>query len=209
AGNVGFSAARVIAAAIVGGTASAVSGGKFANGAITAAFSRAFNEENHPTAEKKISKRNLSAGEREVAIRVHPDLLESELDSITIDFSLDMECGGNSGKGCGGFTPYRQINLPKSLAHCADLTVCDGGAYIDLFNHELTHAWTNINSRNFLGLSGSIRGFISNGAAANPVGGYLPYKDYLNTPAPVGLNSEQMADWFMWFDKDRRQAWGN
>ncbi|WP_445365796.1 hypothetical protein ACJJJB_04285 [Microbulbifer sp. ANSA001] len=55
AGNSGFSAARVVAAAVVGGTALVVSGGKFANGAITAAFSRAFNHENHPTAQKSRS----------------------------------------------------------------------------------------------------------------------------------------------------------
>ena len=47
------SAERVIAASIVGGTTSVISGGKFGNGAITAAFGRAFNEEaavqrNHP-----------------------------------------------------------------------------------------------------------------------------------------------------------------
>jgi len=44
---------RVIAAAVVGGTASAVSGGKFANGAVTGAFSRAFNDEMHDQAEEK------------------------------------------------------------------------------------------------------------------------------------------------------------
>jgi RHS repeat-associated protein len=44
---------RVIAAAVVGGTASAVSGGKFANGAVTGAFSRAFNDELHDQAEEK------------------------------------------------------------------------------------------------------------------------------------------------------------
>jgi hypothetical protein len=46
-----FSAAnrglRMTAAAVLGGTASVVSGGKFANGAITAAFSRGFNDEMH------------------------------------------------------------------------------------------------------------------------------------------------------------------
>ena len=36
---------RVAVAATVGGTASKVSGGKFANGAVTGAFSRAFNDE--------------------------------------------------------------------------------------------------------------------------------------------------------------------
>jgi RHS repeat-associated protein len=39
------SAERVVAASIVGGTANVLGGGKFANGAVTGAFSRAFNEE--------------------------------------------------------------------------------------------------------------------------------------------------------------------
>ncbi|SFN45774.1 RHS repeat-associated core domain-containing protein [Dokdonella immobilis] len=43
--GVRVSANRVIAAAMVGGTASVVGGGKFANGALTGAFSRAFNDE--------------------------------------------------------------------------------------------------------------------------------------------------------------------
>ena len=38
---------RVLAAAVLGGTVSAATGGKFANGAITGAFSRAFNDELH------------------------------------------------------------------------------------------------------------------------------------------------------------------
>ena len=38
---------RVLAAAVLGGTVSAATGGKFANGAITGAFSRAFNDEIH------------------------------------------------------------------------------------------------------------------------------------------------------------------
>lgn len=42
-----YAGARVAAAAVLGGTVSVMSGGKFANGALTAAFSRAFNEEVH------------------------------------------------------------------------------------------------------------------------------------------------------------------
>ncbi len=38
---------RVFIAAIIGGLASRVTGGKFANGAVTGAFSRAFNDEKH------------------------------------------------------------------------------------------------------------------------------------------------------------------
>jgi hypothetical protein len=44
---------RVVAAAVIGRTASAISGGKFSNGAVTGAFSRAFNDEMHDQAEKQ------------------------------------------------------------------------------------------------------------------------------------------------------------
>lgn len=49
-GNKGQSwgrAARVAASAVVGGTASVIGGGKFANGAVAGAFSRMFNDELH------------------------------------------------------------------------------------------------------------------------------------------------------------------
>lgn len=44
-GNTGVSIQRTLAAAIAGGTASKLTGGKFENGAITGAFSRLFNDE--------------------------------------------------------------------------------------------------------------------------------------------------------------------
>lgn len=44
-GTIGPSLERTIAAAIVGGTASVIGGGKFANGAMTGAFSRLFNDD--------------------------------------------------------------------------------------------------------------------------------------------------------------------
>jgi hypothetical protein len=43
--TVGAALARTVAAAVVGGTASELGGGKFANGAVTGAFSRFFNDE--------------------------------------------------------------------------------------------------------------------------------------------------------------------
>lgn len=45
--SAGNRALRIASAAVVGGTASSMSGGKFANGALTGAFSRAFNDEAH------------------------------------------------------------------------------------------------------------------------------------------------------------------
>ena len=44
-GGPGFSPARVTVAAAIGGTASRITGGKFANGAVTGAFSQALNNE--------------------------------------------------------------------------------------------------------------------------------------------------------------------
>ncbi len=188
---------QAMAAAVLGGTVSKASGGKFSNGAITGAFQNLYNQQSGA------QKRGLSEGEREAALKAHPDFLESELDKIKIDFSLDMECSMSKGN-CGGFTPYSEINLPAQLAGCADLTICGGGANYDLFVHELTHAWMNINTSNPLGLSGSIRGFIFGGLEAKPTGGYLTYDQYKNTPLPAGLNSEKMADWFMWKEREYR-----
>lgn len=56
-----ISAQRVVAAAILGGTASAVAGGKFGNGAVTGAFSRPFNEE---SSIMKLNKENSAAVSR-------------------------------------------------------------------------------------------------------------------------------------------------
>jgi hypothetical protein len=45
--RVRFSSSRMIAAAMVGGTTSIITGGKFGNGAVTGDFSQAFNDEFH------------------------------------------------------------------------------------------------------------------------------------------------------------------
>jgi len=50
--NTAQSAQRVIAAAVVGGTTSVISGGKFGNGAVTGAFSRALNDETEKDGEE-------------------------------------------------------------------------------------------------------------------------------------------------------------
>jgi RHS repeat-associated protein len=59
-----FSIQRIVVAAIVGGTASAASGGNFANGAMVGAFSRAFNDE---LSGRRARPSTQSAGERVVA----------------------------------------------------------------------------------------------------------------------------------------------
>lgn len=58
-GKLPASPARILSAALVGGSVSSATGGKFASGAVTAAFMWAFNHE---------SEQNLSAEEQEIAI---------------------------------------------------------------------------------------------------------------------------------------------
>lgn len=57
----GQSPMRIAAAAVVGGTTAVLDGGKFANGAVTGAFSRAFNDEYH-----KVVRHTLTMYEPEV-----------------------------------------------------------------------------------------------------------------------------------------------
>jgi hypothetical protein len=54
-GGLRSSFARIAAAAVLGGTSSAITGGKFANGALTGAFSRAFNDGLHPFFQKTLN----------------------------------------------------------------------------------------------------------------------------------------------------------
>ena len=65
-GGEGFSPLRIAAAAVLGGTVSEISGGKFANGAVTGAFSRAFNDEPEIARRRRAAK-NILLGEDETA----------------------------------------------------------------------------------------------------------------------------------------------
>jgi RHS repeat-associated protein len=59
-------ALRVVAAAAVGGTAAEISGGKFANGALTAAFLRLFNDESKTIAELMAAEYAAESAPREI-----------------------------------------------------------------------------------------------------------------------------------------------
>ncbi len=69
----GFRGARITAAAIVGGTTSKLIGGKFANGAVTAAFARAHNDERHKKKREAIANSGKPQGE---------ELTNSQLEDI-------------------------------------------------------------------------------------------------------------------------------
>ena len=86
------SAQRVVAAAILGGTASAVAGGKFANGAITGAFSRAFNDEAHAAANHK-------------TVTITRDDGSTEVRSGSVGYSWIDNNPGNMQGGAGDYSP--------------------------------------------------------------------------------------------------------
>lgn len=109
--NIANRARRVVAAAAVGGTASVASGGKFSNGAITGAFSRAFNDEAQHLVEAevelglsigKIFEATIdSKGDLAAKIVVEKDGFALEIDQMgkmtlvgkTTNSSVDVELG--------------------------------------------------------------------------------------------------------------------
>lgn len=67
-GKLGSRLGRILAAAALGGAVSEVTGGKFANGAVTGAFSHAFNDLVHDTNDLSINdeeRKFASEGDRE------------------------------------------------------------------------------------------------------------------------------------------------
>jgi len=76
--NTAQSAQRVIAGAVVGGTTSVISGGKFGNGAVTGAFSRALNDELHEKVKAEAQKSFASYfGERVMNGQVRDDIFNA------------------------------------------------------------------------------------------------------------------------------------
>ena len=91
----GITAARVTSAAIVGGAASEISGGKFANGAVTGAFSRAFNDEfSHAISTlTRTVHRSVQVGDldvREWEALFNEDIVHAELDIHQLALMTDL-----------------------------------------------------------------------------------------------------------------------
>lgn len=87
--GVRMSASRVIAVAAVGGTTSVIAGGKFANGAVTAAFSRAFNDEMEKRAQDKSRRPKLNLEgidvDADIAYQAYNDIARHNRQSIIDD----------------------------------------------------------------------------------------------------------------------------
>jgi len=113
-GGAGFSPLRVAVGAAIGGTASRVTGGKFANGAITGAFSQALNNERAEVEFKEQLKIALEGAAVEAAVAksrirraidtggqepVH--LAQADLDAVRLHEALDLQLKGE----------YRSLNF--------------------------------------------------------------------------------------------------
>jgi hypothetical protein len=111
----GASGARVAAAAVVGGTASVLSGGKFANGALTGAFSRAFNDEIDHNSDASTDDLILTAEEEALLVDLSkgfdsPDRATEQRILINNDGSVVPVTSDNCGPSSCAFTPAEIAN---------------------------------------------------------------------------------------------------
>ena len=110
-GGLKHSHQRVLAAAVLGGTVSAATGGKFANGAVTGAFSRAFNDELHDqlndVPHAKLTPEQIKL-ENEGKVK---EFWESRLDSgdPIAELALDVL----NDRGFGAFANERLLNFAE------------------------------------------------------------------------------------------------
>ncbi|WP_460761819.1 RHS repeat-associated core domain-containing protein, partial [Lysobacter fragariae] len=99
-GERSYAPARVAAAAILDGTASVIAGGKFANGAITAAFSRALNDEGHQMWRLKAAVKAKVGSYLDVASEQNVDLKMAIADAQAVD--IEMSANGEGLVYVGG-----------------------------------------------------------------------------------------------------------
>ena len=119
--------ARTAIAASMGGLSSEITGGKFSNGAITAAFGHLFNAE-----------RALTPAEKDAARTEFPEGLDVDALRITYDITWSD----------AAYTPGNTMNFPAFMAACKDFTTCSDGRYVLWFIHEVTHTWQFQNNIN-------------------------------------------------------------
>jgi len=157
---VGVSIKRAFVAAIAGGTASVIGGGKFANGATTAAFSYLF--ANAAASSRDPAGRALTTDEISAAKSVFGDKIDySQVRIIDGKFVLWQ------GEGYA-MAPDGNIYWP---GECGNLASCSGTGTASTFVHEMTHVLQNQNGINVLG-----RGLVLQSTKFLSFGLYNPYK---------------------------------
>ena len=107
---------RIMASAVVGGTASSITGGKFANGAVTGAFSRGFNDEAHKTAQDREFKEALFDKTRKIGLSVSipskvVDLFGGDTGGHDVGFEFGLVFGSD-----GDIGAYYSQSASKGLS---------------------------------------------------------------------------------------------
>lgn len=174
---------RGAAEAAVGGTAAAIGGGKFANGAYSAAFVYAFNrvlERNSNSPSQK--GRGLHQVEVQDQQLEYGNTIDYKKVRLYFDATGDFAYVDNSGN----------IHFPNSLSSCADLISCKIPNTDTAFwlTHEMKHV-----QQAQQGMNLAMEKIINGPWGSGP---YFTLQQYKNTPNPIGLNFEEQADWHAW-----------
>ncbi|MBW9332388.1 hypothetical protein FEE59_02570, partial [Herbaspirillum sp. RU 5E] len=177
---------------VVGGTVSALGGGKFQNGAVTAAFRYVIQQgflRDHDLG------RSLTADEIAEVRQTFKDPID--VSKVRIFSTQWMALQGER----TAMTPDGNIYFPLA-AGCEDLTRCANGYYKDVFVHEMAHVMQHQSGVNVIAeaLPQQIMYGISFGLY-NP---YLSAEQYRNIPDPSKLNVESQADWYKFRSNDLR-----
>jgi len=128
-----YVAERVAVSAVLGGTATELGGGKFANGAITAAFLRLYNEE-HQLAAARGSSRPLTGGEIKMLQAVYGDSID--YDEVRVYHKTFWWLQVRS----QFITPNGNIYAPNRL-YRDDYSLDPDLGLCAVFVHDLTHVW--------------------------------------------------------------------
>ena len=145
---------RTAVAAISGGTASVLAGGKFADGAYSAAFFHLFNHESsvlRDAFQRPANTRKLSEGERAMAMSVFGDALNLDAIEVRYKNAIPMQDASTF------VTPNGHVYIPKYYRLVRDFSAVD--LDMDLkatFIHELMHVYQYQN-----GMAVKIRGLFS------------------------------------------------
>ena len=127
---------RTAVASISGGVASVLAGGKFADGAYSAAFFHLFNHESGGTQRKYSARRSLTLGERAMAESVFGDALK--LDSIEVRYENAIPFQQKE----TFVTPDGNVYVPKDFRLVRDFSRPDLDVVLkSTFIHELTHVY--------------------------------------------------------------------
>ena len=181
----------------MGGVSSRLGGGKFQNGAVTAAFGRLFNHELSSNSNEIADQGRLLNDNEIAAARAGYGDQIKDYDSVRIYSRKWMPFQGAE----VAMAPDGNIYWPAAK-DCADLTACivtskAGYKYSThrTFIHEMGHVMQHQQ-----GINVALHALPLHIARGISLGLYDPYMDrsqFDRTPSPSGLNVEAQADWYM------------